>query len=129
MNKIVEALKKAGTFFIATEDGEQPRVRPFGAVLEYDGKPYLCTGNTKPCFAQMKANPKVEISATYPDHTWLRLTAKVEPIDNDSIRAAMLEEYPELKGMYHVGDGIFEVLEIKEASRGIYSFVAEPVKL
>ena len=77
----------------------------------------------------MKANPKVEISATYPDHTWLRLTAKVEPIDNDSIRAAMLEEYPELKGMYHVGDCIFEVLEIKDASGGIYSFVAEPVKL
>lgn len=129
MNKIVEALKKAGTFFIATIDGDQPRVRPFGAVLEYDGKPYICTGNKKPCFAQMKANPKVEISSVYPDYSWLRLTAKVEPVDSDAIRSAMLEEYPDLKGMYHVGDGVFEVLEIKDAKGGIYSFSAEPVIL
>ena len=63
MNEAVRFLRDCGTFYLATEDGDQPRVRPFGAVMEYEGKIYLSTSNTKNVFHQMKKNPKVEIAA------------------------------------------------------------------
>ena len=110
MNRITEELQKAGTFFIATVEGDQPRVRPFGAVAEFEGKTYICTNNTKACYAQMLANPKTEISASGPDGTWLRISGELVRDDRDEARAAMLEANPGLGMMYHVGDGIFEVL-------------------
>ena len=74
MNKIVEEIKKAGVFYIATVDADgQPRVRPFGAVAEFEGKVYICTNNTKACYAQMLANPKTEISGMVADGTWIRV--------------------------------------------------------
>ena len=128
MNKIVEELKKAGTFHIATVDADgQPRVRPFGAVAEFEGKAYICTNNTKACFAQMLANPKTEISAMEPDGTWIRVTGKLVRDDRDEARAAMLEQNEGLKGMYHIGDGIFEVLYLEDAICVKYSFTAAPV--
>ena len=61
MNKIVEALKNVGIFYLATADGDQPRVRPFGSVTEFEGKVYICTNNTKACYAQINSNSKIEI--------------------------------------------------------------------
>ena len=87
MNKITEELKKVGTFFIATVEGDQPRVRPFGAVAEFEGKTYICTNNTKPCYAQMLANPKTEISAMYPDGAWLRISGELVRDDRDEATA------------------------------------------
>ena len=61
MKKALEFLQESGTFYLATTEGDQPRVRPFGAVFEYEGKLYIVTNNTKKCFKQMLENPKVEI--------------------------------------------------------------------
>lgn len=128
MNKIVEELKKAGVFYIATVDAKgQPHVRPFGAVAEFEGKVYFCTNNTKKCYAEMTANPKTEISGMEQDGTWLRITGKLVRDDRDEARAAMLEDNPDLKKMYHIGDGIFEVLYLDDAACTKYSFTAEPV--
>ena len=128
MNKIVEELKKTGVFYIATVDTDgRPRVRPFGAVAEFEGKVYICTNNTKNCYAQMLANPKTEISGMEPDGTWIRVTGKLIRDDRDEARAAMLEANQNLKEMYHVGDGIFEVLYLADVTCTKYSFTAEPI--
>ncbi|MBR4015611.1 MAG: pyridoxamine 5'-phosphate oxidase family protein [Anaerotignum sp.] len=128
MHKIAEEMKKAGVFYIATAEADgQPRVRPFGAVAEFEGKIYICTNNTKACYAQMLANPKTEISGMEPDGTWIRITAKLVRDDRDAARSAMLEANPDLKQLYHLGDGIFEVLYLEDAVCTKYSFTAEPI--
>lgn len=128
MNKIVEELKKTGVFYIATVDSDgQPRVRPFGAVTEFEGKVYLCTNNTKKCYAEMLANPKTEISGMNQDGTWIRVSGKLVRDDRDEARSAVLEDNPNLKNMYRIGDGIFEVLYLEDATCTKYSFNAEPV--
>ena len=127
MNKIVEELKKTGVFYIATVEGDQPRVRPFGAVAEFEGKIYFCTSNQKPCYAQMLANPKTEISGMAPDGTWIRVTGRLVRDDRDETREAMLAANENLRNMYHVGDGIFEVLYLADAACTKYSFTAGPV--
>lgn len=128
MNKIVEELKTTGVFYIATVDSDgQPRVRPFGAVTEFEGKVYLCTNNTKKCYTEMISNPKTEISGMNPDGTWLRVSGKLVRDDRDEARAAVLDDNPNLKNMYSVGDGIFEVLFLEDVTCTKYSFTAEPV--
>jgi len=126
MNRITEELKKAGTFFVATVEGDQPRVRPFGAVAEFEGRTYLCTNNTKACYAQMMKNPKTEISASGADGSWLRITGELVRDDRDEARAAMLADNPGLAGMYRVGDGIFEVLYLRNVKGTRYSFTDAP---
>ena len=129
MNAITEELKKTGTFYVATVEGDQPRVRPFGAVAEFEGKTYICTNNTKACYAQMLANPKTEICGMQPDGSWVRISGNLVRDDRDEARAAMLAENPSLGMMYHVGDGIFEVLYIADAKGTKNSFTAPPVVL
>lgn len=129
MNAITEELKKTGTFYVATVEGDQPRVRPFGAVAEFEGKTYICTNNTKACYAQMLANPKTEICGMQPDGSWVRISGNLVRDDRDEARAAMLAENPGLGMMYHVGDGIFEVLYIADAKGTKSSFTAPPVVL
>ncbi|MBR6018819.1 MAG: pyridoxamine 5'-phosphate oxidase family protein [Lachnospiraceae bacterium] len=129
MNAITEELKKTGTFYVATVEGDQPRVRPFGAVTEFEGKTYICTNNTKACYAQMLANPKTEICGMQPDGSWVRISGNLVRDDRDEARAAMLADNPGLGMMYHVGDGIFEVLYIADAKGTKSSFTAPPVVL
>ena len=128
MNKIVEEIRKTGVFYIATIDASgQPRVRPFGAVAEFEGRVYICTNNTKQCYAQMLANPKTEISGMEPDGTWIRVTGNLVRDDRDEARTAMLTANESLKNMYHVGDGVFEVLYLEDVTCTKYSFTADPV--
>ena len=129
MNRIVEELKKAGVFYLATVEGDQPRVRPFGAVSEIDGYAYICTNNTKPVYKQLQANPKAEISAMLPGGEWLRICGDLVRDDRDEAREAMLKDNPSLGGMYHIGDGIFEVLKLENAEGCKCSFTAPPVEL
>ena len=129
MNRIVEELKKAGVFYVATVEGDQPRVRPFGAVSEINGSAYICTNNTKPVYRQLAANPKAEISAMLPTGEWLRITAKIVRDDSDAAREAMLKDNPSLGGMYHIGDGIFEVLRLEDVKGCKCSFTAPPEEL
>ena len=130
MKEITEALKKVGVFFIATSDKNgDPHVRPFGAVAEIDGMTCICTSNQKKCFKEMITHSRVEISAMYGETEWIRLTADAVPLDSDEIRAAFLEQCPQLRGMYSVGDGIFEVLELHDPEGVKYSFTAPPENL
>lgn len=126
MNRIVEELKKVGTFYIATIDGDQARVRPFGSVTEIDGQLYICTNNQKDVYKQMIANPKIEISGMGKDGTWLRISGKAVRDDRDEARAQMLADPTGPSGLYHVGDGIFEVLRIENPVCTKYSFESEP---
>ncbi|MBD5543947.1 MAG: NimC/NimA family protein [Lachnospiraceae bacterium] len=126
MNRIVEELKKTDVFYVATVEGDQPRVRPFSSAAEIDGQLYLCTNNTKNCYKQMIANPKVEISGMEKDGTWLRITGKLVRDDRDEARAKMLEDPSGPSNLYHVGDGIFEVFRLEDAVCTKYSMTAEP---
>ena len=126
MKKTIEFLKKAVVFYLATTDENQPRVRPFGAVIEHQNRLYICTGNSKACFAQMKKNPKVEISATI-DNNWIRLEGEVTVDSSTDAKVAMLEEYPFLKNMYSPTDGEFEVLYFTKGKSTFYSYTSDPV--
>lgn len=130
MNAIVEELKKVKVFYVATvgADGD-PRVRPFGAACEFEGKPYICTNNTKKCYAEMLARPRIEISGMAPDGSWIRLQADAVRDDRDEAREAMLNACPELRAMYKVGDGVFEVLRLDNVGCVRYSFTAPPVTI
>lgn len=127
MNQIVEELKKTGTFFVATMDGDQPRVRPFGSVAEIDGNPCICTNSTKKVWEQMMKNPKVEISGMEKDGTWIRVTARLARDDRDEARAAMLADPTGPSRIYQPGDKTFEVLRLENAVCTKYSFTAGPV--
>ena len=126
MKKTIEFLRSCGVFYLATAEGDQPRVRPFGATAEFEGKLYLITGNGKDVFAQLTKNPKVEISGTAPDGRWIRLTARAVRDDRVEARRAMLEQNPELGAMYAENDGVMEVLYLADAEAKICSFTAAP---
>ncbi|MDR2657171.1 MAG: pyridoxamine 5'-phosphate oxidase family protein [Oscillospiraceae bacterium] len=126
MEEVLKFLQEAGTFYIATDEGGQPRVRPFGATTIIDGKLYFCTNNKKPVWKQLLANPKTEISATTKDGSWIRIAGEAVQDDSDASRQAMLDAIPMLKGMYHVGDGTYEVFYLKNATAKIESFAAPP---
>ncbi len=128
MNQIAQFLADAKTFYIATTEGDQPRVRPFGAVAEWDGKTYICTNNQKKVFAQLLKNPKVEISGMV-DQKWIRLTGKLAVDSRVEAREAMLEANPSLRRMYKADDGIFEVLYFIEATASVCSFTEAPVEI
>lgn len=126
MEKIYEYLKECGTFYLATADGTQPHVRPFGAVAVFDGKLYITTNNTKKVFKQMQANQKIEISAMNKG-TWIRIEAEAIADSRREARVAMMDtNEAALSSMYNVDDGIFEVLYLKNATATICSFTAEP---
>lgn len=126
MNEALQFLQKAGTFYLATVDGDQPRVRPFGAVCEFEGKLYIVTNNEKDCYKQMIANSKVEISGMA-DGKWIRLTAEAIRDDRREARVAMLEVNKSLRNMYNENDGRVEVLYLKNATVSICSFTEAPV--
>lgn len=125
MEKVYQYLKDAKTFFLATTDGDQPHVRPFGAVSSFDGKLYITTNNTKNVYKQMAAGQKIAICAMK-DGTWIRIACQVVKDERREAREAMLKENPSLSSMYSLDDGIFEVLWLKDATATIYSFNAEP---
>ena len=90
MERVCEFLKNAGTYYLATVEGDQPRVRPFGTVNIFDGKLYIQTGKIKPCSKQLAANPKAEICAFH-GGTWLRVAGELIEDDRVEARASMLE--------------------------------------
>ncbi len=128
MEQIINFLNECGTFYLATMEEDQPRVRPFGAVAEFEGKLYLCTNNTKEVYRQLLANPKAEVSATIKGD-WIRLTGKLIPDHRIEAREAMLITKPSLRNMYAADDGRFEVLYFTDAKATIYSFTKEPVEI
>ena len=125
MQKVFDFLKKAGTYYIATTEGDQPRVRPFGTVNIFDGKLYIQTGKKKNCVKQIEANPKVEICAMS-GGSWIRLAGTLVEDPRIEAQQSMLDSYPSLQGMYKAGDGNNVVFYIKDAEATISSFSGAP---
>ncbi len=121
MNKAAQFLADSKTFYLATIEDDQPRVRPFGAVMEWDGKVYICTNNKKEVYAQIQKNPKVEISAMDQSFNWIRIAGKLVTDNRREAREAMLKAQPGLESMYKLDDGIFEVLYFTDATAAIYN--------
>lgn len=125
MKRTYQFLKDAGTFYLATVDGDQPRVRPFGAVCIHNNRFYIATNNQKDCYKQMLKNEKIEISAMVKGE-WIRLSANVIPDNDIKAREAMLEANPVIKGMYSASDGLMEVLYLTNAKATFCSFSKKP---
>ena len=125
MQKILDFLKAAGTYYLATMDGDQPRVRPFGTAHIFEEKLYIQTGKVKPTSKQIAANPKVELCAVK-DGTWLRLSGELVEDDRVEARKSMLDAYPELRSIYDENDGNTQVFYFKNATATFSSFTASP---
>ena len=121
MQEVYDFLKKAGTYYLATVEGDQPRVRPFGTVNIFDGKLYIQTGKIKPCSKQMAANPKIEICA-FARGEWVRIAAKAINDDRLEAKQSMLDAYPSLQGQYKADDGNTQVLYLQDATATFSSF-------
>lgn len=125
MEKVYEFLKDAETYFLATVEGAQPRVRPFGTVNIFEGKLYIQTGKVKPVSQQLSANPKAELCA-FKDGAWLRVSGELVEDDRREARASMLDAYPNLRAMYNEDDGNTQVFYFKNATATFSSFTAAP---
>ena len=128
MQEVYEFLKKCGTYYLATVEGDQPRVRPFGTVDVFEGKLYIQTGKIKDVSKQMMANPKIEICA-FTEGKWIRVAATAVEDDRVSARQHMLDAYPSLQGMYKADDGNCQVLWLKDATATISSFTEPPKEI
>lgn len=125
MQQVYEFLKQAGTYYLATVEGDQPRVRPFGTILCFEDKLYIQTGKVKPVSKQIAVNPKAEICA-FVNGEWLRIACTLVEDDRVEARKAMLDAYPSLRGMYDENDGNTQVFYMKNAVATISSFTAAP---
>lgn len=125
MNEVYEFLKSCGTYYLATVEGDQPRVRPFGTIDIFDGKLYIQTGKVKEVSKQIQANSKVEICA-FADGKWVRIAGKLVRDDRREAKAHMLENYPSLQAMYSADDDNTEVLYFKDAVATFSSFTEAP---
>ena len=125
MERVCQFLKEAGTYYLATVEGDQPRVRPFGTVNMFEGKLYIQTGKVKPVSKQLAANPKAELCAFHKG-AWLRLAGELVEDDRVEAKKSMLDAYPNLRKMYDENDGNTQVLYFKNAEATISSFTAPP---
>lgn len=125
MERVCNFLKEAGVYYLATVEGDQPRVRPFGTAHIFERKLYIQTGKIKPTSRQLAANPKAEISAFH-NGTWIRLSGELVEDDRVEVKKSMLDAYPNLRGMYDENDGNTQVLYFKNATATFCSFTAAP---
>ena len=123
MKRVCEFLKSAGIYYLATAEGDQPRVRPFGTAHIFEGRLYIQTGKSKPVAQQLAANPKGEICA-FKDGAWLRVAAEFIEDDRIEAKKSMLDAYPNLRDRYDEHDGNTLVLYMKNAVATISSFGA-----
>lgn len=125
IEKVTRFLKGAGTYYLATVEGDQPRVRPFGTAHIFEGKLYIQTGKKKEVSKQLKANPKAEICA-FKGGKWIRVAGELIEDDRIEARISMLDAYPSLKKMYAADDGNTTVFYFQNAEAVITSFSQEP---
>jgi len=124
MERVYEFLKKCGTYYLATVDGDRARVRPFGTIDMFEGKLCIQTGKVKSVSKQIHDNPNIEICA-FDGSTWLRVAAKAAELDKVEAREHMLGAYPELKAMYDANDGNTEIFCLT-CARAVFSSFTEP---
>ena len=125
MDKVLKFLKDAETYYLATVEGDQPRVRPFGTAHVFEGKLYIQTGKVKDVSKQLHQNPKAEICA-FKNGEWLRVSGTLIEDDRNEARQSMLDAYPSLQKMYKADDGNTEVFYFEEATAIFSSFTHEP---
>ena len=125
MDEIVQFLKDAGTYYLATVEGDQPRVRPFGTAHVFEGKLYIQTGLVKPVAKQLLANPKAEICAFHKGK-WIRIAGELALDDRFEARKSMLDAYPSLRNMYDENDGNTAVFYFTKGTATFSSFTEEP---
>ncbi len=125
MQEVYEFLKNCGTYYLATVDGDQPRVRPFGTVDIFEGKLYIQTGKVKDVSKQLLKNPKAEICA-FANGMWVRVAGELIPDERIEAKQHMLDAYPSLQGMYKADDDNTEVLYFRNATATFSSFTAAP---
>ncbi len=125
MEKTYNFIKEAGVYFLATAEGDQPRVRPFGTIHIFDGKLYIQTGKVKDVSKQIKDNPKVEICACK-GGDWLRIAAELVEDDDHDVKVKMLDKMPDLKAMYSADDDNMQMFWLKDAVATFCSFTAQP---
>lgn len=124
MERVYQFLKEAETYYLATVEGDQPRVRPFGTVNIFEGKLYIQTGKVKEVSKQITKNPKVEICAFH-NGEWLRVAATLVEDDRIEAKQSMLDSYPSLQSMYKAEDNNTQVLYLKNATATFCSFTSE----
>jgi uncharacterized pyridoxamine 5'-phosphate oxidase family protein len=121
MKRVCEFLKKAEIYYLATVEGNQPRVRPFGTVHIFEDRLYIQTGKSKPTSKQLSENPKVEICA-YKNGAWIRAAGELVEDDRVEAKKSMLDAYPNLRSMYDENDGNTQVFYFKNATATFYAF-------
>ena len=130
MKEVQAYLKECSAFSIATVDGGQPRVRPFGVSEIIDGRLYIMTGKRKDVFKQMAANGKFEICALKPSGAeWMRLSGTLVNDETLAVKEEFLNRNEELKSMYRADDDNMAVLYIKDATARFCSFSAPERKV
>lgn len=125
LERVLKFLDDAETYYLATAEGDQPRVRPFGTALVYKDKLYIQTGKVKPVSKQLKANPKAEICA-FKDGKWLRISGELLEDDTREVKTLMLEKMPMLLHMYNEDDGNMQMLFFAHAHVTFASFTEPP---
>lgn len=125
IERVEKFLKDAGTYYLATADGDQPRVRPFGTAHIFEGKLYIQTGKKKDVSKQLHLNPKAEICA-FMNGEWVRVSGELIEDDRREARVSMLDAYPSLKAMYDADDGNTEVFYFRNATAVFSSFTHAP---
>ena len=125
MERVCMFLKDAGTYYLATVEGDQPRVRPFGTAHIFEGRLYIQTGKVKPVSRQLMANPMAEICAFH-NGTWVRIAGELVEDDRVEARKSMLDAYPSLRKMYDENDGNTQVFYFKNATATFSSFTSAP---
>jgi uncharacterized pyridoxamine 5'-phosphate oxidase family protein len=124
IDEVCAFLKEVGTYYLATTDGDQPRVRPFGTAHIFEGKLYIQTGKSKDVSKQIEANPKFEICGFKGE--WVRITGRLVEDPREEAQQSMLDAYPSLQKMYAVGDGNTVVYYIEDGEATFSSFTAAP---
>ena len=125
LEKVLAFLDEVGTYYLATVEGDQPRVRPFGTALVYNDKLYIQTGKVKAVSHQLSANPKAEICA-FKDGTWIRISGELVEDETRVVKTMMLDKMPVLRHMYNEDDGNMQMLYFKKATVNFTSFGKEP---
>lgn len=129
MNRIVEELKRVKLFFVATVDGDQPRVRPFSSIAEYENHAYLCTGLHKEIYNQISKNPKVEISGMYDGGSWIRISAVLVEDNREEVQRAVLEDPTGPSQLYQVNDGRLVCYKLTNIKALKFNFYAKPEEI
>ena len=123
MERICKFLKEASVYYLATVEGDQPRVRPFGTAHIFEGKLYIQTGKIKPVSKQLAANPKAEICA-FKNGAWIRVAGELVNDDRVEAKKSMLDAYANLRGMYDENDDNTQVLYFEHGVATFASFGA-----